>query len=203
MSNKAPKLTIEIEDLNNGNQCVAAIRKLFGALRDHRGFDDANRLWMFYREAPPVDQRERSRLRLACFSFDYDDLRLILEYYAMDRPNKEKLARDLARKNETLPEEKRYPVKSAEDPAGAILQQIKRAFRFDGEACRIIGEAPDYLRREQLKEVEDARLRMLELKRQSKSRLSLPRVRRITIRQRLNGTKYGWILDSNGRKKRA
>ena len=97
------KLTIEIEDLDNGNQCVAAIRKLFGALKDHRGFDDADRLWRYYREAPPADQRERSRLRLACFSFDYDDLRLILEYYAMPKPNKEKLARDLARKTEASP----------------------------------------------------------------------------------------------------
>src|SRR5262249_17263734 len=150
------KLTIEIEDLDNGNQCVAAIRKLFGTLKDHRGFDDADRLWLYYREAPPADQRERSRLRLACFSFDYDDLRLILEYYPMPKPKKEKLARDLAKKNESLPKEERYPVKSAEDPAAAILQQIKRAFRFDREACRIIGEAPEYLRQEKLKEIEDS-----------------------------------------------
>ena len=102
----------------------------------------------------------------------------------MPKPNKEKLARDLAKKNGSLPKEERYPVKSAEDPAAAILQQIKRAFRFDREACSIIGEAPEYLRQEKLKEIEDSRLRMFKLKGMLKSRLSLPRTRYITIRQR-------------------
>ena len=197
MSNKTKKLTIDIEDLNDGNQCVAAIRKLFGALKDHRGIDSANRLWMYYREAPPADRLERSRLRCACMSFGDNDLRLILEYHAMPRPNKEKLARYLVKKNKILPEHDRYPVNSKEDPAAAILQQIKRAFRFDQEACRIIGGAPEYLRQERLKEIGEARLRLLKITR----KIKLPRIRYITIRQRFSRPEDGWIF--NGGQKRA
>jgi hypothetical protein len=193
VSDKASKLVIEIDDIEDQSQCVAAIRKLFGAIKDRHGRTEAERLWR-YREAPPPDRRKRSRLGFACMSFNGDDLRLILDYYAMPKPNKEKLARDLAKKNETLPERERYPVKSAEDPAAAILQQIKRAFRFDRQACRIIGETPADLRREKLAEVEETLRRTADLKRH----IRLPRIRRITIRQRLGGrAEYSWIFDKH------
>jgi hypothetical protein len=187
----AKKLIIEIEDIGNKGECVAAIRKLFAAVKDRHGREKALRLWLGDTEGPRPDQRERSRLRCACMSFDKDDLRLILEYYAMAKPNKEKLSRDLAKKNESLPEEKRYPVKSAENPAGAILQQIKEALRFDGEACRIIGEAPEYLRQEALKGIENNSRRLYSfrppranLEKKIKKKPKLPRRRFITIRQR-------------------
>jgi hypothetical protein len=199
MNSKAPKLTIEIEDVGDQRQCIAAIRKLFGAIKDHHGSGAAHDLWFYKNEAPPPDSMDRARLRYACMSFDHDDLRLIFEYYAMAKPNKEKLARDLAKKNESLRELERYPVKSAEDPAGAVLQQIKRAFRFDGEACRIIGEAPEYLRQEKLKEIEDFRLSSLrhrKLRKKLKLRSSLPRIRYITIRQRFDLPGDSWICDS-------
>jgi hypothetical protein len=195
MSEKAPmakKLTIEIENIADRRECITAIRELFGALKDGHGPDEAFRLWRYYNEAPPADRRERSRLRLACMSFGYDDLRLILEFFAMPKPNKEKLARDLAKKNENLPERERYPVKSAEDPAAAILQQIKRAFRFDREACRIIGEAPEYLRQEKLDEIIALRRSVADLK----FPIKLPRMRYITIHQRFDDNpKYQWIFD--------
>ena len=171
MSDEAPvakKLTIEIEDIGDRRECIAAVRKLVEAIKERYGSEEAFSLWMD--AAPPPDERERGRFRekarlhMACKSFDDNDLRLILEYYAMPKPNKEKLARDLAKKNESLPEWKRYPVKSKEDPAAAILQQIKRAFRFDNEACRIIGEVPEHLRQEKLATLEYTRRRCWELK---------------------------------------
>jgi hypothetical protein len=188
----AKKLVIEIEDAGDVRQCVTAMRKLFGAMKDHHGFEEADRVWRFYRDPPLSDQRERARLRAACMSFDDDDLRLILKYYAMPKPNKEKLARDLAKQNDSLPQEERHPVKSKEDPAAAILQQIKRAFRFDKEACRIIGEAPEYLRQDKLKEIEGDRrffssvLEGLNAK-NKKKRHPRPRIRFITMRQRFGG----------------
>jgi hypothetical protein len=164
MSNKTPKLTIEIEDIGDRRECIAAVRRLVEAIKERYSLDEARRLWLD--AAPPPDERrdqeqfrELARLHTACKSFDDNDLRLILEYYAMPKPNKEKLARDLAKKNESLPEWKRYPVKSREGPAAAILQQIKRAFRFDNEACRIIGEAPEHLRQERLATLEYNRRR--------------------------------------------
>ena len=181
MSNKTPKLTIEIEDIGDRRECIAAVRKLVEAIKERYGSEEASNLLLD--AAPPPDEREQERFRerarfhMACKSFDDNDLRLILEYYAMAKPNKEKLARDLAKKNESLSEWKRYPVKSKEDPAAAILQQIKRAFRFDQEACRIIGEVPEHLRQQRLKEIEKARLR------------------------RFNRPKDGWIF--NGGQKRA
>jgi hypothetical protein len=204
VSDEAPaakKLTIEIEDIGDRRECIAAVRKLVEAIKKHYGSEEASSLLLD--ATPPPDERERGRFRerarlyMACKSFDDNALRLILEYYAMPKPNKEKLARDLAKKNESLPEWKRYPVKSKEDPAAAILQQIKRAFRFDNEACRIIGEVPEHWRQERLKDIEERRLLLLKITR----KIKLPRIRYKTIRRRFNRPEDDWIF--NGGQKRA
>jgi hypothetical protein len=46
----------------------------------------------------------------------------------MPEPNKQKLAVDLARKNETLPREKRYGPRGSTNPA-AMLKQIDRVLK--------------------------------------------------------------------------
>jgi hypothetical protein len=57
-----------------------------------------------------------------------EDFRLALEFYAMPKPNKEKLAEDLARKNETLPKYNRYGPRGTTSPM-TMLQQIKRVLK--------------------------------------------------------------------------
>ena len=171
---------------------------MIGKLLGHKDPATTQRYAHLARDAvQAVNDELGAAMQAACMSFGDNDLRLILEYHAMPRPNKEKLARYLVKKNEILPEHDRYPVNSKEDPAAAILQQIKRAFRFDQEACRIIGGAPEYLRQERLKEIGEARLRLLKITR----KIKLPRICYITIRQRFSRPEDAWIF--NGGQKRA
>ena len=196
MSDKTP-VVIEIVDVGDKRACVAAIRKLHAALKEHYGEREARNIFYQYQDLRSPEWQTRLRFDQACYSFSDQELRLILEYYAVPKPNKEKLARDLAKKNETLPVRERYQVDSAEDPAAAILQQIKRAYRWDKEAWHIIGEAPDGLRQEKLEHI----TRMCHwhnLSRQNKKRL--PRMPRTTLRQRL-GERYGRISNAWSRRR--
>jgi hypothetical protein len=94
------------------------------------------------------------------------------------------------KKNETLPVPERFKVDSKEDPAAAILQQLKRAFRWDKEACLIIGEAPEALRQKKLEKVERfcwMEAEMAEVRKTGKKKRRRPpfRMPRTTMRQRL------------------
>ena len=145
MSDKAPvkKLTIEIEDVGDWHQCIAAIKKLRVALREHHG----TRADVLFHD--DVYDRAEVAFQKACGHFTPEELRLVLEYYAMVKPSKLGLAKDLARRNESLPPTERYgPNGSADEDT--MHQQIKRVLRRDEEACRIIGEADLNLRKEKL-----------------------------------------------------
>ena len=191
MSDKAPKLTIEIEDIGDEGACVAAIRKLYAALKERYGVRGADKIFIRYEDLRSPEWQARQGFNEACYSFSNQELRLILEYHAMPKPNKEKLARDLATKNETLPSRERFQVDSAEDPAAAILQQIKRAYRRDKEAWHIIGEAPDDVRQEKLERVMVMCRLIAEVRQYNPSfRGSRTRGARTTLRQRL-GERYG------------
>ena len=133
MSNKTPKLTIEIEDVGDWHQCIAAIEKLRVALREQHGGTRTDALFYVY-------DRAEDAFKNACGHFTPEELRLVLEYYAMAKPSKLGLAKDLARRNESLPQTERYGPNGSTDE-DTMHQQIKRVLRRDEEACRIIGEA--------------------------------------------------------------
>ena len=140
MSNQTTKLTIEIEDIGDERACAAAARRLFDALRERHGRTGAYMLWDYGRHA---------EFENACESFVPEELRLVLEYYAMTKPSKLGLAKDLAQRNESLPPTERYgPNGSADEDT--MHQQIKRVLRRDKGACRIIGKAAAELREEKL-----------------------------------------------------
>jgi hypothetical protein len=147
MSNKTPKLTIEIEDIGDERACVAAMKKLLGALREHHGRRRADLLWSSY-----GDPAELKFFR-ACRHFSYEELRLVLEYYAMAKPSKLGLAKELARRNETLRPKESYGPNGTTDK-DTMHQQIKRVFkRGTKEVLRIIGEAAPELREEGLQQI--------------------------------------------------
>jgi hypothetical protein len=89
MSNKT--LTIEIEDIGDQRECVAAIRKLFDALRERHGATGAGALWRHCHD--PAEMQASIKFNDACVSFVLHELRLVLEYYAMAKPSKLGLAK--------------------------------------------------------------------------------------------------------------
>jgi hypothetical protein len=156
MSDKSPAtkgLTIEIEDLDNAEHCLAAIRKLFGALSERHGRQRTSLAWYYLYDYPAVMEFEA-----ACAAFVPDELRLVLEYYAMAKPSKRGLAKELARRNETLRPKETYGPNGSTDE-DTMHQQIKRIFRRYKGACRFIGMASPELRQEKLQST-DHLLRM-------------------------------------------
>jgi hypothetical protein len=146
MSNKTPKLTIEIEDIGDERACVAAMQKLLGAIREHHG-RRADLLWSSYEPLPEPEFFQ------ACRHFSYGELRLVLEYYAMANPSKLGLAKELARRNETLRPKESYGPNGTTDE-DTMHQQIKRVFkRGTEEVLRIIGETAPELREETLQQI--------------------------------------------------
>jgi hypothetical protein len=104
------KLVIEIKDVRDPEACRAAAERLGEAVIEHHGEQNAI-IWlgsaMFGDHASPRFLAKR-RFIDACGSFPPEDLRLVLEYYKMTKPSKEGLARELAKRNETLPRAERY-----------------------------------------------------------------------------------------------
>jgi len=151
------KLTIEIEDAGDESACVVAIQKLYTALADLHGEAKAADIWSQHLDfrAPRwrayYEQLKKFQDAIRCLA--EEDRRLILEYYAMPRPSKRGLAIALARKNESLVEVCRYGPNGTQDP-DTMLQQIKRMFRNNKEACRIVGEIDPALRQLALKRIE-------------------------------------------------
>ena len=88
------------------------------------------RLWLHYQQREWRDQKNspEHEFQKLCFHFSYSDFRLLSEYYSMTKPNKLKLATELARKNETLPRAERYGPRGTTSPL-TMLQQIKRVLR--------------------------------------------------------------------------
>jgi hypothetical protein len=145
------KLAIEIENIADKNECIRALQKLFVALEQQYGEGDAEVIWRC--NIPIARVRTKGKLSTALGHFSPEDGRLVLEYFAMPKPSKTRLAVELARKNEELPTIDRYGPKGTTDQ-DVMLQQIKRVFRYNKEACQAIGEAPIELRKRELRMAE-------------------------------------------------
>jgi hypothetical protein len=146
------KLAIEIDDLKNVYACRLAVERLYEALVGNHGEAEAASMFsdvgMHGYSPQAIARREFAN---ACGRFQDDDLRLVLEYYAMSKPSKRKLAVELAKRNETLPEEQRF-YRGSREPA-TMLQQIKRVFREHKNDCALIGKADLALRDQELSKV--------------------------------------------------
>jgi hypothetical protein len=104
------KLAIEIEDVTNPDACAGALERLYDAIQEHHGHAAARHLFLPGSIGYPskyTAEEERHRIQDNIYRTP-EDFRLALEFYAMPKPNKEKLAKDLARKNESLPQDRRY-----------------------------------------------------------------------------------------------
>jgi hypothetical protein len=106
-------VSIEIDDIADKKACELAVRKLYTALIDHHGKEEADRLLrLFPRDLNAAREQAywhpRRTLNRALYVPPYiepDDERLVLEYYAMEKPSKEGLAKYLARRNVSLNKE--------------------------------------------------------------------------------------------------
>jgi hypothetical protein len=175
------RVSIEIEDIGDRKACVLALRKLFTALEDYYGGKEADNIWRYNNYDPRAPYwLARFKLNKALSLTEPDDQRLIFEYYAMAKPSKEGLAKELARRNGPLHDEwrewlsledewlaqRRAPRPPPRPPAPygprgttdwrTMLQHIKRVFRKHRDACIAVEGAPHDLREEELQEIEDS-----------------------------------------------
>jgi hypothetical protein len=171
------KLTIEIEDVADKKACMRATRQLYEALEAQYGEKEVRHFWGPDLQKP--HHLARLELEKAIYGepIEYDDLRLIFKYFAMAKPSKERLAKELALKNEylhaewktwslrfrewqqqTKPDTPRLPPpQSPAAPYGprgstnwqTMLKQIKRVLRRYPEACSAVSKAPEKTREEQ------------------------------------------------------
>jgi hypothetical protein len=80
-------------------------RQLFAALEKHYGEREARSIWMSNYDLQAPRWQAREKLDHALRGMEYADRRLIFEYYAMEEPSKEGLAKALANKNAALHQE--------------------------------------------------------------------------------------------------
>ena len=92
MSDKAPatKLTIGIEDIGDKRECVAAIRKLHSALREHYGRREADNLFLSKEDLRSPEWQVRLRFDQACYSFIDQAHAEAQQRKTRTRPRKEK-----------------------------------------------------------------------------------------------------------------
>jgi hypothetical protein len=118
---KNPKKRVAAEDdglnIQNVYQCALAVARLYEAVEGAHGEAAARRMFALYgNNLTPRQIAERKNAEL------------MLALVHMPKPNKQKLAVDLARKNETLPREKRYGPRGSTSPA-TMLKQIERVLK--------------------------------------------------------------------------
>jgi hypothetical protein len=124
------KLSIEIEKLTSVDACCRALERVYEAIKECQGESHAQHIfWCAVHGFPssPKNILRRATLDI-CFTYEAADLRLALEYYSMPKPNRQRLATELARKNETLPPERRYGPRGSTSPM-TMLKQINRVLR--------------------------------------------------------------------------
>jgi hypothetical protein len=151
------KLIIEIADLKDRQACIEATERLYEALVEHQGGIVGAELILSevkYGHGYSPEAISRRKFANACGRLPDDDLRLVLEYYAMPKPSKQKLADELAKRNGTLPAAEHYG-RGSRDP-NTMLQQIKRVFRKYKNECAVIDKTSPALRHEELRRVADA-----------------------------------------------
>jgi hypothetical protein len=137
----ANKLTIEIEDIGDQRQCIAAVRRLFTAFVDQYGYEEAMGL-MIKNGDLNVDRarayfRTEKEFDKALESLTPTERLLVLEYFdGGAEQSKRGLGKAFAAKYNAN--------------ATSVTTQLRRAFREHPEACRIIGEAPLSLRQRKM-----------------------------------------------------
>jgi hypothetical protein len=151
------KLTIEIDDLKNERACIEAVERLYEALVEHQGGAVGAEYILSYAKyghGYSPEAISRRKFANACGRLPDDDLRLVLEYYAMSKPSKRGLAVELAKRNASLPKEQHY-YRGSQD-SETMLTQIKRVFRDHKDDCAVIGEGSPASRHEELRRVTEA-----------------------------------------------
>jgi hypothetical protein len=149
------KLTIEI-DLKDQYSCTLAVERLYEALVEHHGVVVTEHILhdVKYGHGYTPEAISRRKFLNVCWKLPDDDLRLVLEYYAMAKPSKRGLAVELAKRNETLPQWQLY-CRGSRIPS-TMLQQIRRIFRDNKDDCAVIGEASPVWRDQELRRVTEA-----------------------------------------------
>jgi hypothetical protein len=140
------KLVIEINDMKNEGDCIRAVKQFYEALKEHHGEKRAECLILGLGEyvADPdyvetlAEAIAQKKFGDVCGSFEPENLRIVLEYYKMPKKSKLGLARQLAEKNETLPDHEKYG-RGTTDPQ-TMLKQIKRILKSEG--CRRLRTLP-------------------------------------------------------------
>ena len=106
--------SIQIPDIKDVLICQVAIDGLYDMIESFHGEVGARRMFAPYgRALTPADIRERKKRQLA------------IAYFSMSKPNRQKLAEDLAKKNEVLPQEKRFGPRGSTSIV-AMRRQIDR-----------------------------------------------------------------------------
>jgi hypothetical protein len=137
------KLSVEIEDVRDWHACEKALKLICKTLRKYHREQFAKNIALCILGEDEDRWRAEKRFGDACSRFRHAELRLILEYCAMDKPSKQDLAKMLAQRNQSLPRVERYARGSTSEKT--MLQQIKRVFKggryrencggFAGAAC--------------------------------------------------------------------
>jgi hypothetical protein len=123
------KLSIDIDNVEDAGACWCALRHAYLAIKRRHGGDDAKFIFFDAVHAPSDDRGQDFPVRWAIFiGLSSEDVRLAIEYYSMSHPNKQRLANELAKKNETLPPERRYGPRGTTSPM-TMLKQINRVLK--------------------------------------------------------------------------
>ena len=148
------KLVVKIDDVRDRHACEKALGDVFRALREHHSDEVFSRFVMNAMLGESDDEAQAlQKFDAACQRFVPEDLRLVLEYCAMDGPCKEGLAKILARRNEDLPDALKYVRGSTSETT--MLQQIKRVLKKGGaEDIATIAAGAPKLRAEYLRHTE-------------------------------------------------
>lgn len=146
------KLSIEI-DVADRRACVNALERIYEAIEECHGERGAASIWSAgkYGSGNSPKWRAREKFDRTCNSFTPENLRLVVEYYNMAKPNKQRLADELVRRNETLPQERRYGPRGT-TYVPTMLKQIKRA--LENENCREVANFTAEQRAEALQKAE-------------------------------------------------
>jgi hypothetical protein len=181
------KITIELEDIADKKACAIAIRKLFAALETQHGEREASRMWNRHGEFDLTSPKWTGRFKLQealrdLPDLEQHDLRLVLEYFAMSKPSKRGLAKELARRNVGLNEKWRAwvaerrgleaeradtpwpnPPSAPYGPKGttnwkSMQTRIKNIFRDYPETCAVYAAAPPEIRQDELERLESSEM---------------------------------------------
>jgi hypothetical protein len=112
--------SITIPDVKDVSMCKMAVESLYEMIEQFHGEKEARGMFARYgRPLTPADIRERKKVQLA------------IAYHFMSKPNRQKLAEELAKQNEALPREKRFGPRGSTSVV-AMRRQIDRVLDQKG-----------------------------------------------------------------------